>query len=113
GLPAGDARGHGRDSGRRRRARPSGGRLGSRSGIERRALKNPPTPRSLVDTHILLYWLGASDRLTAAQREVLDAASPDSPVWVSEISLWEIATLVNLGRLRLALPLRDWLDRAV
>lgn len=34
-------------------------------------------------------------------------------MWVSEITLWEIATLVALKRLRLHLPLRDWLDRAV
>jgi len=32
---------------------------------------------------------------------------------VSDISLWEIATLHALGRIRLALPLRDWLERAV
>jgi PIN domain nuclease of toxin-antitoxin system len=49
----------------------------------------------LLDTHVLLYWLGAPDRLTDAQRDVLDEASPESPVWVSEISLWEVATLVN------------------
>jgi len=33
-------------------------------------------------------------------------------VLVSDITLWEIATLVNLGRLRLRLPLRDWLEAA-
>lgn len=32
---------------------------------------------------------------------------------MSEISLWEVATLVNLKRLRLHLPLGDWLERAV
>jgi PIN domain nuclease of toxin-antitoxin system len=34
-------------------------------------------------------------------------------VWVSDITLWEIATLVELKRLRLGRPLRDWLERAV
>lgn len=32
---------------------------------------------------------------------------------VSEISLWEVATLYELGRLRLPSPLRDWLECAV
>lgn len=34
-------------------------------------------------------------------------------MWVSDISLWEIATLVHLKRIVLRLPLRDWLERAV
>ncbi|MGH7573546.1 MAG: type II toxin-antitoxin system VapC family toxin [Longimicrobiales bacterium] len=32
---------------------------------------------------------------------------------VSDISLWEIATLVNLGRIELGRPVRDWLEAAV
>jgi PIN domain nuclease of toxin-antitoxin system len=43
---------------------------------------------------------------------VLRGASAENPLWVSDISLWEVATLLELGRIRLRLPLRDWLDRA-
>lgn len=43
----------------------------------------------------------------------MNAASEEAPLWVSDISLWEIATLVNLQRIRLRLPLRDWLESAV
>jgi PIN domain nuclease of toxin-antitoxin system len=66
----------------------------------------------LLDTHILLYWFGAVPRLSVAQRDVLHQASPAAPLWVSEISLWEIATLYTLGRITLNLPLRDWLEAA-
>ena len=31
---------------------------------------------------------------------------------MSDISLWEVATLHSLGRIRLAVPLREWLDKA-
>ena len=31
---------------------------------------------------------------------------------MSDITLWEIATLLELGRVRLRLPLREWLERA-
>ena len=31
---------------------------------------------------------------------------------MSDISLWEVATLYSLGRIRLAVPLREWLDKA-
>lgn len=69
--------------------------------------------RALLDTHVLLYWLDGGYRLSAAQRNVVSAASEDEPVWVSDISLWEVSTLASLKRIRLSLPLRDWLDRAV
>ena len=68
---------------------------------------------ALLDTHILIWWLDQSARLSPAQQEVLSAADPDSPLLVSDITLWEIATLCSLGRIQLSLPLRDWLDKAV
>ena len=68
--------------------------------------------KALLDTHILIYWLGADERLSAQQKEVLEKASSENPLWVSDITLWEIATLYNLKRLSLPLPLRDWLEAA-
>ncbi len=66
----------------------------------------------LLDTHILIYWLGTDLRLSVEQKRVLDQASPENPLWVSDITLWEIATLYNLKRLSFHLPLRDWLEVA-
>ena len=68
---------------------------------------------ALLDTHVLIWWLNDLTRLLPQQREVVEAASPDAPMHVSDISLWEVAMLQSLGRIRLALPLREWLDRAV
>lgn len=67
---------------------------------------------AVLDTHVLLYWLGADPRLSAAQAEVIRQAGPAEPLWVSDISLWEIATLYALSRITLRLPLRDWLEAA-
>ncbi len=39
-------------------------------------------------------------------------ATPKQPVLVSDISLWEIALLVERGRVRVNIPLREWLERA-
>ncbi len=69
--------------------------------------------RALLDTHVLLWWLDDLGRLSAAQHEVITSADPESPLLVSDISLWEVATLYSLGRIRLAIPLREWLDKAV
>ena len=68
--------------------------------------------KALLDTHILLYWFGEISRLSPAQADVLQQATPEAPLWVSDITLWEIATLFSLGRIRLTLPLRDWLETA-
>ena len=69
--------------------------------------------RALLDTHVLLWWLDDPGRLSVAQREVIASANTESPLLVSDISLWEVATLHSLGRISLAIPLREWLDDAV
>ena len=66
----------------------------------------------LLDTHVLVWWLADPQRLSKKQRRVLERVGPDEPVHVSDISLWEIAMLHALGRIRLELPVRDWLERA-
>ena len=68
--------------------------------------------KALLDTHILIYWLREDERLSTQQKEILENASSENPLWVSDITLWEIATLYNLKRLSLPLPLRDWLEAA-
>ena len=69
--------------------------------------------RALLDTHILIWWLNDRAQLSPAQQQVLASADPESPVLVSDISLWEVATLHSLDRIQLSLPLREWLEKAV
>ena len=52
--------------------------------------------RVLVDTHLLLWALGAPARLPAAARRVIR----DADVYVSAASIWEISIKVALGKLR-------------
>ncbi len=68
---------------------------------------------ALLDTHILIWWLNGSNRLSPAQQQVVASASAEAPLLVSDISLWEVATLHSLGRIQLTIPLRAWLDKAV
>ena len=60
---------------------------------------------ALLDTHVLIWWLNDSNRLSPAQQEVVASASAESPLLVSDISLWEVATLHSLGRIQLTIPL--------
>ena len=68
---------------------------------------------ALLDTHVLIWWLNDRSRLSPTQQEAVGSAGPESPRLVADISLWEVATLHSLGRIRLAVPLREWLDKAV
>ncbi len=68
--------------------------------------------RFVVDTHVLVWWVNEPERLTIALAGALSTASAESPLGVPDIVLWEIATLVSLGRLTPTLPLMDWLSRA-
>jgi PIN domain nuclease of toxin-antitoxin system len=69
--------------------------------------------KALLDTHILLYWLARDSRLTQNQIAAIDSATAEEPLWVSDITMWEIAALASRGRIKLHLPLRDWLEAAV
>ncbi len=65
----------------------------------------------VLDTHILLWWVNDPTTLSKPAKKAIDAAVKSKAVQVSCISSWEIALLVERGRLRLALDVRDWLCR--
>ena len=68
--------------------------------------------RVVLDTHIVVYWCADPDRLSAAQLHAVRTISADNPAIVADITLWEIAALVAAGRLKLDLPILEWLNRA-
>ena len=68
---------------------------------------------ALLDTHMLIWWVQGGKRLSADQRRIIARASASEPLRVSDISLWEVAVLAVRGRIKLRLPLRDWLEGAV
>jgi PIN domain nuclease of toxin-antitoxin system len=55
----------------------------------------------LIDTHILLWQMQGDPRFRSRWRDILDDIECD--VFVSEVSLWEIAIKVRTGRLELKL----------
>jgi PIN domain nuclease of toxin-antitoxin system len=65
----------------------------------------------VLDTHILIWWVNQSDRLRAETLERIET-EPDA-VAVCAISLWEIAKLVQMGRLQLSISVEDWIEQAL
>ena len=52
--------------------------------------------RLLLDTNVLLWTLTASPRISAVTPLIL---APETEVFVSTVSLWEIATKASIGKL--------------
>lgn len=69
--------------------------------------------RALLDTHVLLRWVLGDRRLSSAHCRVIRLATESDPLLVSDISVWEVASLQERGRIRINVDLRDWLERAV
>lgn len=69
--------------------------------------KHDAERRVVLDTHALLWWHAKSDRLSA---KALRAINEASVVLVSPISFWEIAMLVQKGRVALDRPTDIWVS---
>lgn len=61
--------------------------------------------RVLVDTHVVLWWLLSSPRIRTEHATLL--ADPDTTVWVSAASVWEIGIKRRLGKLRFSAPISE------
>jgi len=68
----------------------------------------------LLDTHIWLWYAeGDGERLRPASVRKLDDARRSDGLIVSAISVWEIGMHAARGRIQLAVPLRDWVEKAL
>lgn len=68
----------------------------------------------LLDTHIWLWYAeGVTGRLRPASIRRLDDARKGDGLIVSAISVWEIGMHAARGRIQLAVPLRDWVERSL
>jgi PIN domain nuclease of toxin-antitoxin system len=65
----------------------------------------------LLDTHVWVWWVH-DDPMPIALRIAINQRS-DEGLAVSAISCWEVAKLVEYGRLQLPSDLDEWLDLAL
>ena len=66
---------------------------------------------TLLDTHIWVWW-ALGDAALGGRTEWLDFQPTDS-LGVSVFSIWEIAKLVQKGRLKLPFDVPTWIDKAL
>jgi PIN domain nuclease of toxin-antitoxin system len=58
-----------------------------------------------VDTHVVLWWLLSSRRIRPEHAALL--ADPETTVWVSAATIWEIGIKRRLGKLRFSAPISE------
>ena len=66
----------------------------------------------LLDTHALVWFATGDERLGLSARARIEACNTDQPFFVSAISAWELAMLVEKGRLDFGKSTRDWFEQA-
>lgn len=67
----------------------------------------------LLDTHTLIWWLTQDRLLPSSVRNFIQQHIHGQQVYVSAMSIWEIAMLYRKGRLQLAYDLETWIDQAL
>jgi PIN domain nuclease of toxin-antitoxin system len=74
----------------------------------------PPADALLLDTHIALWLDSGDERLQPATRSVIDECwRSGGTILLSAVTVWEIALLVDRGRIELDLPIEKWVERFV
>ena len=64
--------------------------------------------RYLLDTHAIIWYFEDSQELPDRIFEIID--NDGISVYISSVSLWEIALKINLGKLDMQLPLYELLN---
>lgn len=66
----------------------------------------------VLDTHVWAWWVDGNERLTKTQLEAITTHETDV-IGVSAISVWEVAKLVELGKIELQPSLHEWFENAL
>lgn len=64
----------------------------------------------VIDTHVWLWWVAEPSKLSDAARRAIDDAET---IGVSAISAWEVAMLVQKGRIALDRDVGAWVRQAL
>lgn len=66
----------------------------------------------VLDTHIWVWWVHDDEQLPKEYKEYIEQ-NEQSGIGISAISCWEVAKLVEYGRLVLPIPISDWMNQAL
>lgn len=68
--------------------------------------------RTLLDTHAWIWWVNEDRRLSRKARAAIANGQRAHDLWLSMISIWELAKKVEKKQLVLDRPLDRWIEAA-
>jgi PIN domain nuclease of toxin-antitoxin system len=70
------------------------------------------TDALLLDTHIALWLDSGDERLRPSTRALIDGCWRNGgTIFLSAVAVWEIALLLDTGRIELDIPMEAWVER--
>jgi len=66
----------------------------------------------VLDTHAWVWFISNPELLSKRAKKATDNAINAKEIFISSISAWEIALLVERGRLKLTLDVTDWISKS-
>lgn len=64
----------------------------------------------VLDTHVLVWWVNDGKKLSISARQYIkNCEKKEGSILVSSISVWEIAMLIDKGRIQLSMEMDAWL----
>ncbi|OGT46941.1 MAG: hypothetical protein A3E82_02730 [Gammaproteobacteria bacterium RIFCSPHIGHO2_12_FULL_38_11] len=67
----------------------------------------------LLDTHVWIWLNNGSSELKSSIIRNIDHAAENGELFISAISVWEIATLVAKKKIVLRTSVQDWIEQAL
>lgn len=64
----------------------------------------------VLDTHVLVWWIGGDPKLSRKASNTIRKELPNGNLGISAISAWEVGMLVAKGRLALGMETDEWLN---
>jgi PIN domain nuclease of toxin-antitoxin system len=67
----------------------------------------------VLDTHAWVWWVSNPERIPVKASRLIDQAiAAGDPLRISSISVWEVAMLVDRGRLQLTMDVETWIAKS-
>ena len=66
----------------------------------------------VLDTHVWVWFVSNPELLSKRAKKATDTAINAKEIFISSISAWEIALLVEKRRLKLTLDVTDWISKS-
>ena len=66
----------------------------------------------VLDTHVWVWFVSNPELLSKPAKKAINAAMAQKEIFISSISAWEVALLVDKKRLELTIDVTDWIAKS-